>query len=142
MALLALAQRPARNPGDLRGIRNFDARRFKHTDALLAAIERGLRLPRRAIRTPPKKPADAPNVDGVVALCLAWLAQRANREDLDLTVLGTRDDVTRLVLGEPSRLSSGWRAALVGRELCAIIDGSAALRVNGSELQLVDRATP
>ena len=141
MALLGLAQRPARNPGELRGIRNFDASRFKHTDALLAAIERGLRLPRRAIRTPPKKPADVPSVDGVVALCLAWLAQRANREDLDLTVLGTRDDVTRLVLGEPSRLSSGWRAELVGRELFAIIDGSAALRVNGSELELVDRAT-
>lgn len=142
MALLALSQRPARSPSQLRGIRNFDARRFKHTDALLAAIERGVSLPKSAVCAPPKKPAEAPNVDGVVALCLAWLAQRASREGLDLTVLGTRDDVTQLALGEPSRLSSGWRAELVGSELSAIIEGRAVLRVNGTELELLDRNPP
>lgn len=140
MALLALAQRPARNPSELRGIRNFDARRFKHTDALLAAIDRGLRLPKGSVRVPPRKPANLPNVDGVISLCLAWLAQRAAREDLDITVLGTREDVTNLVLADPSRLSSGWRDELVGRELRAIIEGTAALRVNGTRLELVDRA--
>lgn len=139
MALLALAQRPARNPSQLSGIRNFDARRFKHTDALLAAIQRGLDLPKGAVRAPPKKPADLPNVDGVISLCLAWLAQRASQEDLDITVLGTREDVTSLVLGQPSRLSSGWRDELVGRELAAIIEGTAAMRVNGNQLELVDR---
>lgn len=142
MALLSLAQRPARNAGELRGIRNFDARRFKHTDALLAAIERGIQLPPGEVRSPPKKPSNLPNVEGVISLCLAWLAQRASREDLDLTVLGTRDDVTSLVLGEPSRLSYGWRDELVGRELSSIIDGTAALRVNGSMLELVDRVAP
>ena len=81
-----------------------------------------------------------PNVDGVISLCLAWLAQRAAREDLDITVLGTREDVTNLVLGDPSRLSSGWRDELVGGELRAIIQGTAALRVNGTRLELVDRA--
>jgi ribonuclease D len=141
MALLGLAQRPARNSAQLRGIRGFDAGRFKHTDALLSAIQRGLGLPKSAIRMPPKKPADLPSVDGVIALCLAWLAQRASEEDLDLTVLGTRDDVTNLVLRQPSRLSSGWRNELVGRELAAIIDGTAALSVNGTELELVDRTS-
>ena len=89
---------------------------------------------------PPKKPANLPSVDGVISLCLAWLAQRASEEDLDITVLGTRDDVTNLVLGEASRLSSGWRNELVGRELRAIIEGTAALRVNGTKLELMDRA--
>ena len=139
MAVLALAQRPARNPAQLRSVRNFDARRFKHGDALLDAIQDGLDLPRSEVRLPPKKPANLPNVDGVISLCLAWLAQRASKEGLDMTVLGTRDDVTNLVLGQPSRLSSGWRDELVGRELSGIIDGSVALRVNGTELELVDR---
>ena len=97
MALLALAQRPARSPGQLRGIRGFDARRFKKTDDLLAAIARGLQLPRSAVRTPPKKPENLPSVDGVISLCMAWLAQRASEESLDVTVLGTRDDVTNLI---------------------------------------------
>ncbi len=141
MALLALAQRPARSPGQLRGIRGFDARRFKKTDDLLAAIARGLQLPKSAVRTPPKKPENLPSVDGVISLCMAWLAQRASEESLDVTVLGTRDDVTNLVLGQPSRLSSGWRDELVGGELAAIIDGTSALRVNGTELELVDRAS-
>ena len=141
MALLSLAQRPVRDAGQLRAIRNFDARRFKHTEALLAAVQRGVRLPRSDVQLPPQKPANLPNVDGVIALCLAWLAQRALEEDLDITVLGTRDDVTNLVLGQVSRLSDGWRHQLVGGELSSIIDGTAALRVRGTELELVDRAT-
>lgn len=141
MALLSLAQRPAHNAGQLRGVRNFDARHFKHTEALLDAVQRGIRLPRNDVRLPPQKPANLPNVDGVISLCLAWLAQRASQEDLDITVLGTRDEVTNLVLGQRSRLSDGWRHELVGGELSSIIDGTAALRVNGTELELVDRAT-
>ena len=139
MALLALAQRPARNVEQLRGVRNLDLGRFKHTDQLLSAIQRGAQLPKDAVRLPPKKPENLPNVDGVIALCLAWLAQRAGQEALDTTVLGTRDDVTSLVLHQPSRLSRGWRNVLVGGELRAIIDGAAALRVSGTDLTLVDR---
>ncbi|MBW1754994.1 MAG: ribonuclease D [Deltaproteobacteria bacterium] len=139
MALLALAQRPARNTEQLRGVRNFDLGRFKHTDQLLAAIQRGTQLPKDEIRLPPKKPDNLPNVDGVIALCLAWLAQRAGEEDLDMSVLGTRDDVTSLVLHQPSRLANGWRDTLVGRELRSIIDGTAGLRVNGTALELLDR---
>ena len=139
MALLALAQRPARNAEQLRGVRNLDLRRFKRADELLAVIERGTKLPKNAVRLPPKKPENLPKVDGVIALCLAWLAQRAAKEGLDMSVLGTRDDVTSLVLRRPSRLSSGWRNTLVGHELRAIIEGAAALWVNGTELELVDR---
>ncbi|MBW2507938.1 MAG: HRDC domain-containing protein [Deltaproteobacteria bacterium] len=139
MTLLSLAQRPARKPAELRNIRNFDARRFKQSDALLAAIERGLRLPRSELKLPPKKPTNIPNAEGVISLCLAWLAQRASQEDLDMTVLGTRDDVTSLVHGQRSRLSDGWRHQLVGTELSAIIGGTAALRVDGTALELVDR---
>lgn len=142
MALLALAQRPARNAEQLGGIRNFDIRRFKHRDELLRAIERGTRLPKHEVRVPPRKPENLPSVEGVIALCLAWLAQRAGREGLDMTVLGTRDDVTNLVLGQPSRLSKGWRDALVGHQLRAIIDGTAALRVDGTALELLDRTPP
>lgn len=139
MALLSLAQRPVRDAAQLRGIRNFDAQRFKHADALLAAIRRGVQLSPSDVRLPPKKPANAANVDGIVSLCLAWLAQRASEEDLDTTVLGTREDVTNLVLEQPSRLSDGWRQDLVGRELSSIIGGTAALCVKGAELELVDR---
>jgi len=139
MALLALAQRPASNTEQLRGVRNLDLRRFKRTDELLSAIRRGTQLPKSEVRLPPKKPENLPNVDGVIALCLAWLAQRAGQEGLDMTVLGTRDDVSNLVLQQPSRLSEGWRDVLVGGELRSIIEGDAALRVNGTELELADR---
>ena len=56
-----------------------------------------------------------------------------------MSVLGTRDDVTSLVLNQPSRLAGGWRDTLVGRELRSIIDGTAGLRVNGTALELLDR---
>lgn len=139
MALLALAQRPARNVEQLKAVRNLDIRRFKHSDELLSAIQRGTQLPKNAVRMPPKKPENLPSVDGVISLCLAWLAQRAGQEGLDMTVLGTRDDVTNLVLQHPSRLTRGWRDTLVGRELRAIIGGTAVLRVDGTDLELLDR---
>jgi ribonuclease D len=141
MALLSLAQRPARSASDLRGVRNLDPTRFKHTDELLAAIQRGLELPKDAVRMPPKKPDNIPQVDGVIALCLAWLSQRAREEDIDPSVFGTRDDVTGLVLGQKSRLGMGWRRHLVGEELEAIIDGDAAIKVLGTKLVLVDSST-
>jgi ribonuclease D len=139
MALMALAQRPPRRPEQLRGVRGLDPRHLKHAEDLLAAIDRGLALPKSAVRLPPKTAEHKANVDRVVAVCLAWLGQRAAREDLDISVLGTRDDVTSLVLGRPSRLSTGWRDALVGRELHSIIAGTAMLRVHESDLELLDR---
>ncbi|MGD8823570.1 MAG: HRDC domain-containing protein [Myxococcales bacterium] len=139
MALMALAQRPPKRAQQLRGVRGLDPRHLKHADELLAAIERGVELPKSALRLPPKPPEPRANVEGVVSLCLAWLGQRAAMEDLDPSVLGTRDDVASLVLGEPSRLSTGWRNALVGGELRSIIDGTAVLRVEGNALELLDR---
>jgi len=142
MALLALAQRPARKERDLKGVRNLDLKRFKDTDALLAAIARGLDMPRAEVRLPPRKPANQPQVEGVIALCVAWLGQRAKDEAVDPSVLGTRDDVTNFVLGRPSRLDGGWRWDLVGKELRSIIDGRGAVAVRGTELRLVDRMEP
>ncbi len=141
MALLSLAHRPARDIRDLRGVRNFDPKRFKHTDDLLNAIGRGLELPAQQLRLPPRKPENLPQVDGVITLCLAWLSQRAREERIDMSVLGTRDDVTELVLKQRSRLTKGWRQTLVGHELESIIDGRAALCVNGTKLELLDRAS-
>jgi ribonuclease D len=139
MALMALAHRPARRPEQLRSVRGLDPRSLRHAEELLAAIERGMELPRSALRLPPKAPEATASMDGAIALCLAWLGQRAAREDLDPSVLGTREDVTSFVSGRPSRLSAGWRYALVGRDLRAIIDGTAALRVHGAALELLDR---
>ncbi len=141
MALLSLAHRPARDIRDLRGVRNLDPKRFKHTDDLLNAIGRGLELPAHQLRLPPRKPENLPQVDGVITLCLAWLSQRAREERIDMSVLGTRDDVTELVLKQRSRLTKGWRQTLVGHELESIIDGRAALCVNGTKLELLDRAS-
>jgi hypothetical protein len=98
-----------------------------------------MQLPRCVLRRPPRAPEANPAVDGVIALCLAWLGQRAGEEDLDPSVLGTREDVTSLVSGRPSRLSIGWRDALVGRDLRSIVQGTAAVRVDGTALELLDR---
>jgi ribonuclease D len=139
MALLSLAQRPPKDKAQLRGVRGFDAQRFKLTDELLDAVARGVALGPDDVCSPPKLSRLNHSADGVVSLCSAWLSQRAQEEGIDTSVLGTRDDLTALVLGEPSRLSQGWRWELVGRELQALKQGQAALWVDGTELRLVDR---
>ncbi|MGH9122800.1 MAG: hypothetical protein ACRDYC_12805, partial [Acidimicrobiales bacterium] len=67
-----------------------------------------------------------------VALAMAWLAQLARDEHLDPTVLATRADLVSWMRGDPSsRLGSGWRADLAGRQLGELFAGRASIALDG-----------
>ena len=139
MALLAMAQRPPTSEAQLQGIRNFDARRFRYTHDLLNAVKRGVDLPSTRLVLPPKAPKGSGRMEGVISLCLTWLSQRSFDLQIDSSVLGTREDVSALLLGQGSRLSKGWRFELVGKQLRSLAEGRCALAVEGTELRLVNR---
>ena len=140
LSLLALAHRPPKSPGDLKRTRGLDRRRLDDatTKGILEAARAGLDLPDDAVEIPPK--ASGPKANGAaVALCQAWLSEVASRENLDPAVLATRDDVSSLVRGAPSRLDEGWRHALVGAAVKALLAGERALAFEGQGLVLVPR---
>jgi ribonuclease D len=61
-------------------------------------------------------------------LIAAWVAQQARDMDLETALLATRADIEALLRGAPdARLSTGWRAELVGEPIRRLVEGEAAL---------------
>lgn len=139
VALLSLAQKRPKRKEDLRRVRGLDRRHFSLSADILKTIAQGAALSRDEIRLPPKG-RDDKSIQPTASVCLAWIAQRAEEEAIDASVLGTRNDVVRLIVGEPTRLDTGWRNELIGRDLLALVNGDKSLVVDkGQRLLLVDR---
>ena len=112
-------------------------------ERIIAEVTRGLDM------KPSDIPAGAlpvgPNVDAAlqpaVPLVGAWVDEVARSEGIDRSLLATRSDIAALLAGEPtSRLSSGWRAEVVGDGIRSLLAGEAALAFDPSDgLQLESR---
>jgi ribonuclease D len=124
------------------GIRGIDARQLREgaADEILGAIEAGAALPTEAIRMPDVERVDR-SLQPAVTVLSAWLAQQAEEEHLDPTVLATRADIAQFLSDRTGRLSIGWRAELVGHQLERLLagDASIALASGGRKLRLVAR---
>lgn len=74
-----------------------------------------------------------------VPLISAWVTQRARELQLETAILATRSDLEALLRGIPNaRLSSGWRAEIVGEPIRQLLSGEAALGFDrGSGLTLI-----
>jgi ribonuclease D len=65
-------------------------------------------------------------------LVAAWIGQLARDVRIDATLLATRGDVNSLLRGEsPTRLTTGWRAELIGEPIRRLMSGDAALAFDG-----------
>jgi ribonuclease D len=76
-------------------------------------------------------------------LVSAWVTELARQSNLDAGLLGTRKDINDLLSGAPgARMSEGWRADIVGRDIEDLVAGRKALTVtkenSGNGLKLVD----
>ncbi|MGO9878747.1 MAG: ribonuclease D [Acidimicrobiales bacterium] len=133
LALLSIAQHPARTREDLRRTRSLDGRHLGGgaADELLEAIAEGLELAPAQLALPPAHELDQPN-RAVTTLATAYVAQRAADLDLDPAILATRADLVEFMQDPPrGRLAEGWRSDLVGEGLRRLSDGKASLSFDG-----------
>jgi ribonuclease D len=140
-ALMLLAERPPRSARDMPTSRFFDARRLsaEHLEGVMAAVARGLELPRDALRLPPDTELP-PHLQPLATLLSAWIAQQARDASIDVALVATRADLESFLRRMPdNRLEQGWRADLVGSTVGRIMAGKAAVAYDGSgRLVLVD----
>ena len=124
LGLLALSQRPPKNGDELRATRGIDGRHLAQgrAAAIMRAVERGLELPQEQIRMP-SEGRDTPAPPAAVAVCSGLVRQIADDLDFDQGLLATRADIAQLLCGDPSRLDTGWRRAIVGDPLRRLISG-------------------
>ena len=133
LAVLSIAQHPARTREDLRRTRSLDGRHLGGgaADELLAAIGAGLELAPNQLALPPAHELDQPN-RAVTTLATAYVAQRAADLELDPAILATRADLVEFMQDPPQgRLADGWRSELVGDGLRRLAEGKASLSFDG-----------
>jgi ribonuclease D len=143
LALQAIAHGQPSTLTALRQTRGLDGRHLRGTAAeqLLAAVERGRRLPEKALRPPPADEVDR-DLRPAVALAAAWVAQLARDQRIDAALLATRSDLVAYLRDDAaSRLGRGWRKAMVGDPLARLVHGDAAVAFNGGgRLALEERS--
>jgi ribonuclease D len=133
LAVQAIAHGQPPTVERLRQVRGLDSRHLRSTAIaeILAAIERGRRLPEAALQLPPVDEVDR-DLRPAVALAAAWVAQLARDQKIDAALLATRSDlVTYLRSDGGSRLAHGWRVGMVGEPLARLLHGDAALAFDG-----------
>jgi ribonuclease D len=135
LALAAVVQRPPSTLDDLARIRGAGSLPRAVGRGILEAVAQGNAMDRAELREPPRH-GDDPALDAAVGLLTGWAAQVASGERVDARLLATREDVKAVVNGRPSRLDDGWRAAMVGEDLHALVHGDAVIRLVGDGRRL------
>ena len=127
---------------ELRSLRGVDGRNLRGGMAeellTVVAASRGntpLRAPASQVKEMPAELRPA------VPLVSAWVSQRARDLELETALLATRSDLEDLLRGVPdARLTTGWRAELVGEPIRRLVEGEATLAFERSKgLILEDR---
>jgi ribonuclease D len=134
LALQAIAHQAPSGAHGLSILRGMEGRSLRPAAAreLLDAVERGRRLPADLLCLPPAEEVPR-ELRGPVGLVMAWIAQLARSEGIDPSLLATRADVASYLRGDPtSRLSHGWRAAMVAVPVRALVEGRASLAFDGA----------
>lgn len=141
-SIIEIARRAPKTGEDLAAIRGVPEKVGKGAvKGLLDAVARGLATPEADLPSLSKRRRPVGDVDSAVDLMVALVRRRARDNGVAMPLLASREDLERLAAGEREGhpLLSGWRKAMVGNELCELLEGRIALRLREGEL-MVERA--
>lgn len=132
IALLGIAHAMPRTVADLSSIRGLESRQIGGLvgQEIVDAVARGRDVEAKIPHS------DHDDVDKefrpAMSLIAAWIGELAREHHVDATLLGTRQDIMDLLRKSAnSRLSTGWRAEIVGRDIEKILTGEAGLSFDG-----------
>jgi ribonuclease D len=135
LAVVSIASAAPTSVEDLRSLRGVDGRglRGNLAEDLLAVIDaaRGTQPSRAPVQSVPELSAE---LRPAVPLVSAWVTQLARDLELETSLLATRSDLEDLLRGVPdARLTTGWRAELVGEPIRRLLEGEATLAFERSK---------
>lgn len=127
LALVAIAQTLPESVEDLAHVRGVDERYLGGSIAreILAAVRAGRELD-VVVENPQHEALDA-KFKPVVSLITAWIAELSRANEIDPMLVATNRDVIGFLAGGESRLATGWRRDLVGRDLERLREGELGL---------------
>lgn len=138
--LVDLARRTPQTASELQRMRGLPQREFERSsDALLAAVQRGLEVPEADLPQPENREHRlTPAEELMVKFLDTSLKALCQREKLPPSFIGNRSDLENLVRRyrkdrltvEGSPMLEGWRGELVGKDLLAVLEGRLALHLH------------
>jgi ribonuclease D len=140
--LLDLARLMPEDTARLERIRGLEANTIKRNgDKLLALIAQAKKTPREewlVIDQGKRLPADK---ESLVDAMMAVLRHCCSQQQITPAAVAGRKELERLAMGETdSPLLHGWRAAIAGHALQALLRGELMLTVEGGSVLLTNRA--
>ena len=147
IAILGIAQKAPRTAEDMMQSRGVDHRHVNGSQgrALLEAVQLGVENSSQGELSFPSHDGDDldKSMRPAATLVSAWVTELARQSNLDAGLLGTRKDINDLLGGaSDARMSEGWRADIVGRDIEDLVAGRKALTFTkengGNGLRLVD----
>jgi len=140
LAILGISQKQPKTVQELSHSRGVDERHTRGAIAteILAAVADGSQADAN-LPTPDGEDLDR-SMRPAVTLVSAWVGEVARTQRIDSALLATRSDLVALLRGDAdARLSTGWRAELLGDGVRRLVQGQAALTFDGRDgLRLVD----
>ncbi|CAL1239160.1 ribonuclease D [Candidatus Methylocalor cossyra] len=136
--MLDLVKLMPNNLDELRRIRGLDERALKRYGATLCRLlQQNPEPAQQALEVKAPPPRRTPEQEAVLDLMSAVVRHRAGQHTLNPAALATRKDLEQLLeTPEQSRLRKGWRRALAGEELEAILRGECQVTVADGRLQV------
>lgn len=129
--LINLAQHPPKDMAQLQRLRGLSENLLnRHGEELLRLIKTGQSQPREAWPILKFKARLSVEQEALADSIMALIRLRATQNQITATLLATRKDIDRILLGERELpLLTGWRAALAGHDVLAYLSGKLALQV-------------
>ena len=140
-SLVEIARRQPRTRDELAAVRGVsDKLRKSAYNDVLGVVETGRAVPDADLPRLEKRKRRQLEIDGLVDLLSAVVKLRARENSVAVPLLASRKDLEALAGGERegSPVLEGWRRAIVGDELLAVIDGSVSMRVADGRVVIED----
>ncbi|MHA3978515.1 ribonuclease D [Halovulum sp. GXIMD14794] len=115
-----------------------EARRGDLADAILAAVNAALALPKEQLPDLPQPKVRKPGQEALSDLLRVLLKARAESSGVAQKLIATSSDLDDIASGEESHVLAGWRREVFGADALRLRDGQIALAADGDQVRVVE----
>lgn len=133
-----VCKRAPRNRDRLRKIRGTDQLSERDVHDLLDAVRAGEEVPGSACPQQERHAHPSAEVESVVDLMVALVRIVSEKSGIATQLIATRDDLVEFAQDRSkSRLATGWRHELAGKQLESLLEGSVGLTVRDGRIEII-----
>ena len=136
--IVEIAKRCPQSGERLRRVRGTEQMSARDVSAIVAAVSRGLAVPADQCPAVEHHAHASGDAEAVVDLMYAFVRVVSDRTGVANALLASREDLAQFLTNRKrSRLATGWRYEVVGRDLERLLDGETGLTVKGGRVEVL-----